>query len=68
MDKTTIAGVAREIIAASPDLAAAHTALAGRLNEAGMIIKQLAIVRFEDGRHAVFVSDDGNNVTVEIEA
>jgi hypothetical protein len=64
--KQQIAEAFKTALAEFPNLADVHDALAGRLNEAGMIVKQLSVVRFGDGSHVVFVSNDGEGISVEI--
>lgn len=40
--------------------------IAGELNAAGWIVKQVSVVKFEDGTLAVAVSNNGRDISVEI--
>ena len=64
--KERIAEVTKTALAEFRSLGDVHTGVAARLNAEGMIVKQLSIVRFGDGSHVVFVSNDGTGISVEI--
>lgn len=40
--------------------------IAGQLNEAGWVVKQITVVKFDDGSLAVSVSNNGRDITVEV--
>ena len=42
------------------------TLIASELNERGWIVKQISVVKFEDGSYAVAVSNNGRDISVEV--
>ena len=64
--KQAIITAAQVVLAENTDLASAHGELAGALNEAGLVVKQLSIVRFSGGAFVVHVNDDGEPISVEV--
>lgn len=66
-EKQQISEALRAALAKREDGQALDRLIAGELNAAGWVVKDIAVIAFDGGSYAVSVSNDGRAITVEVQ-